>query len=33
MVKESLKAYLDKYFEEYMKYRGSYPVVPYDEEE
>ena len=33
MVKESLKAYLDKYFEEYMKYMGSYPVVPYDEEE
>lgn len=33
MVKESLKAYLDKYFEAYMKNRGSYPKVSYDEDE
>lgn len=33
MVKESLKTYLDKYFETYMKNRGSYPMVPYDEDE
>lgn len=33
MIKESLKAYLDKYFEMYKKYMGKYPTVPYDEEE
>lgn len=33
MIKESLKAYLDKYFESYKKYMGRYPVVPYDEDE
>lgn len=33
MVKECLKTYLDKYFACYKNYRGTYPVVPYDEEE
>lgn len=33
MIKESLKAYLDKYFESYKNYMGTYPAVPYDEDE
>ena len=33
MIKESLKAYLDNYFEMYKNSMGTYPTVPYDEEE
>ena len=33
MIKECLKNYLDKYFECYKNYMGTYPVVPYDEYE
>ena len=33
MLKECLKNYLDKYFECYKNYMGTYPVVPYDEYE
>lgn len=33
MIKERLKMYLDKYFESYKNYMGTYPVVPYDEDE
>lgn len=33
MLKESLKKYLEKYFECYKNYRGTYPTVPYDEDE
>ena len=33
MIKECLKTYLDKYFACYKNYRGTYPAVPYDEEE
>lgn len=33
MIKECLKTYLDKYFACYKTYRGTYPAVPYDEEE
>ena len=33
MIKESLKTYLDEYFESYKKYMGTYPTVPYDEDE
>lgn len=33
MIKESLKTYLDKYFESYKNYMGTYPTVPYDEDE
>ncbi len=33
MIKECLKSYLSKYFECYKNYMGTYPVVPYDEDE
>ena len=33
MVKESLKNYLDRYFESYIEKMGSYPIVPFDEDE
>lgn len=33
MIKESLKAYLDNYFEMYKNSMGTYPTVPYEEEE
>lgn len=33
MVKECLKKYLDMYFELYKKHMGTYPTVPYDEDE
>lgn len=33
MLKESLKMYLDKYFDFWIKERGSYPMVPFDSEE
>ena len=33
MIKECLKTYLDKYFECYKNYMGTYPTVPYDEDE
>lgn len=33
MIKESLKGYLDRYFESYKNNLGIYPAVPYDEDE
>lgn len=33
MIKESLKEYLDKYFESYKNDMGTFPTVPYDEDE
>lgn len=32
MVKESLKNYLDRFFEEYLEKMGEYPSVPFDED-
>lgn len=33
MVKDCMKAYLEKYFDCYREFMGTYPTVPYDEEE
>lgn len=33
MIKECLKTYLDKYFECYKNYTGTYPTIPYEEDE
>lgn len=33
MIKESIKNYLDRYFESWVKNTGSYPTVPFDEDE